>query len=72
MIQRPVLADLNGDGTTDVLVATADAYWGYTVHVRTGSSVFFRIAVGLLLMGVMLALLRNRFGPKPGKRSTDA
>lgn len=72
VVQRPILMDFNGDGTTDVLVATADAYWGYSVHVRTGSSIFFRIAVGLLLMGVMLALLRNRFGPKPGKRSTDA
>eukprot|EP00977_Amphora_coffeiformis_P013615 scaffold3608_cov183-Amphora_coffeaeformis.AAC.2 len=70
--QRPVLVDFNGDGTTDLIVTTGDAFWGYHVSVRTGSSVFFRIAVGLLLMGVMLALLRNRFGPKPGKRSTDA
>jgi hypothetical protein len=32
----------------------------------------FGILVGLLLMGTMLALLRNQFGPQPGKRSTDA
>ena len=69
--QRPVLVDFNGDGTSDLIVTTVDAFWGYHVSVRTGSSVFFRIAVGLLLMGVMLALIRNRFGPKPGKRSTD-
>ena len=72
VVQRPILMDFNGDGTTDILVPTADAFWGYQVTVRTGSSVFFRIVVGLLLMGVMLAILRNRFGPRPGKRSTDA
>jgi hypothetical protein len=71
-IGRPILADFNGDGTTDVMVMTADAVWGYHVSVRAGSSVFFRVAVGLLLMGMMLAVLRNRFGPYPGKRSTDA
>ena len=71
VVSRPVLVDFNGDGTTDVIVATADAFWGYQVHVATGSSVFFRIIVGLLLMGVMLAILRNKFGPRPGKRSTD-
>jgi hypothetical protein len=64
--------DFNGDGTTDILVITADAFWGYQIHVRTGSSIFFRIIVGLLMLGVMLAVLRNKFGPKPGQRSTDA
>jgi hypothetical protein len=71
-ISRPVLADVNGDGTTDILVMTTDAVWGYQVVVRTGAPVFLRIMTGLLLMGMMLALLRNRFGPHPGKRSTDA
>lgn len=69
--RRPRLVDLNGDGTTDLLVCTKDAIWGYHVVVRTGTSVPFRIIVGLLIMGLMLALLRNRFGPHPGKRSTD-
>jgi len=69
---RPLIADLNGDGTADVLVWTADAFWGYQVRVRTGGSLAFRTVVGLVLMGLMLALLRNRFGPQPGKRSTDA
>ena len=40
--------------------------------VRTGASIVFRIMTGLLLMAMMLAVLRNRFGPHPGKRSTDA
>jgi hypothetical protein len=70
-IRRPILVDFNGDGITDVLVQTKDAIWGFKIVVRTGSSVFLRILVGLLLMSLLLALLRNRFGPHPGKRSTD-
>jgi hypothetical protein len=42
------------------------------VVVWTRASIVFRIMTGLLLMGMMLAVLRNRFGPHPGKRSTDA
>jgi hypothetical protein len=70
-ITRPRLVDLNGDGTTDLLVCTQDAVWGYHVVVRTGTSIPFRMLAGLLFMGLMLAVLRNRFGPQPGKRSTD-
>jgi len=68
---RPRLVDFNGDGTTDVLVSTTDAIWGYQVSVHTGVAIFYRIVVGLLIMGLMLAVLRNKFGPHPGKRSTD-
>lgn len=71
-VERPLLMDINGDGTTDIVVGTADAWWAYPVHIRTGASAVTRIVAGLLLMGMMLALLRNRFGPQPGKRSTDA
>jgi hypothetical protein len=67
----PLVADFTGDGTSDIIITTADAIWGYQIHVGAGSSVF-GILVGLLLMGTMLALLRNQFGPQPGKRSTDA
>ena len=70
-IRRPILFDFDGDGTTDVLVQTREALWGYKIVVKTGSSVFLRILVGLLLMGLLLAMLRNRYGPYPGKRSTD-
>lgn len=75
-LRRPVLADVSGDGVTDVMVITADAIWGYQVLVRTGASIFFRILVGLLMMGILLALLRNRYGGTSVrdryKRSTDA
>ena len=72
---RPVLVDVSGDGTSDVLVATKDAVWGYVVVVQTGASVLFRILVGLLFLGIALALLRNRFSSQNGRtgdrRSTD-
>ena len=71
-IRRATFIDFDGDGTTDVIVQTNDAIWGYKIVVGTGSSVFLRILVGLLLMGLLLAMLRNRFGPTPGKRSTDS
>lgn len=74
-LRRPILGDVSGDGVTDVLVTTADAIWGYQIFIRTGASVFFRILVGLLLMGILLALLRNRYGGGSVrdryKRSTD-
>ena len=74
-LRRPILTDVSGDGVSDVLVTTADAIWGYQVIVRTGASIFFRIMVGLLLMGILLALLRNRYGGSSVrdryKRSTD-
>lgn len=71
VVQKPKLIDFNADGTTDVVIITADAIWGYRVSLRTGASVLFRIVVGLLMCGMMLAILRNRFGPSPGKRGTD-
>jgi len=74
-LRRPILKDVSGDGVSDVLVTTADGVWCYQVVVRTGASIFFRILVGLLLMGIMVALLRNRYGGSSVrdryKRSTD-
>lgn len=71
-IDRPIVADVSGDGTPDVIIRSADAIWGYHVVVQSGASTLFRILVGLLLMGIALALLRNKFGQKGDKRSTDA
>jgi len=73
-IGKPILADLSGDGTTDVVITSADAIWGYQVVVRTGGSIMLRIMVGLLMAFIGLAILRNRFGQRKGvdKRSTDS
>jgi len=71
-LDRPIVADVSGDGTPDVIIRSADAIWGYHVVVQSGASTLFRIIVGLLLMGIALALLRNKFGQKGDKRSTDA
>ena len=71
-LDRPIVADVSGDGTPDVIIHSADAIWGYHVVVQSGASTLFRIIVGLLLMGIALALLRNKFGQKGDKRSTDA
>ncbi|CAJ1906985.1 unnamed protein product [Cylindrotheca closterium] len=71
-IERPIIAEVSGDGTADVLVVSHDAIWGYQVSVYPGSKAFLRIMTGLLYMGLLLALLSNRFGEnKKDKRSTD-
>ena len=68
---RPQVVDINGDGTSELLEISNDAIWGYVVSVQTRASVSFQILVGLLLMGMMLAVLQNHFGQHPVRRSTD-
>jgi hypothetical protein len=71
----PLLADLSGDGTDDLLVASDDAIWGYRVVVETGRSGGFVIVVVTLLIGVALSALIHKSNIQPGqtpKRSTDA
>ena len=78
---RPMLVDVSGDGTDDVIVVTNDALWGYHVVVTHGgaSGSLLRILVGLLLVLMALALVRNRYNRDDNnnnnnddKRSTDA
>ncbi|KAL7552970.1 hypothetical protein ACHAWF_016207 [Thalassiosira exigua] len=71
----PILADLDGDGTDDLVVVSDDAVWGYRVVVETGRSGGFTIVVVTLLIGVALAALVHQVGRVPGqksRRSTDA
>ena len=70
-VSRPVFAEISGDGTTDIIVLSSDAIWGYQVAAEPGGPIVLRIFVGLLFMGIMLAFLRNRFGQRKDKRSTD-
>jgi hypothetical protein len=71
---QPLLVDLNGDGTDDVLVVSGDGLWGYRVVVETGRSGFFRIVVVTLLVAIAIAALVHKTGQEPGrhKRSMDA
>ncbi|KAL9184470.1 hypothetical protein ACHAXT_002556 [Thalassiosira profunda] len=72
---HPLLADLTGDGTDDLLVVSDDGIWGYRVVVETGRSGGFTIVVVTLLIGVALAALVHKTSHQPGqtpKRSTDA
>jgi len=74
VVSQPLLADLDGDGTDDLLVTSDDAVWGYRVVVVTGRSGGFTIVVVTLLIGVALAALVNRTSYQLGqtpKRSTD-
>lgn len=71
---QPLLVDLTGDGTDDMLVVSKDAIWGYRIVVETGRSGGFVIIVVTLLIGVGLAALMQKTNQRPGhpsKRSTD-
>jgi hypothetical protein len=70
-IHRPVLAHWSGEGSTGVIVFSQDAIWGFQIAVFPGSPVTLRILVGLLLMLLMLAAIRNRYS-RGHNRSTDA
>jgi hypothetical protein len=68
---KPILADVSGDGSTDVMVLTQDGIWGFQISIHPGSPVTLRVLVGLLLMALMLGVIKNRNG-RTDKRSTDA
>ena len=72
---QPLVADLNRDGTDDLLVVSSDALWGYLVVVETGRSGAFVIVVVTLLIRVAIAALVHKTIHQPGqtpRRSTDA
>lgn len=70
---QPLLVDMTGDGTDDLLVASSDAIWGYRVVVDTERSGGFVIMVVTLLVGVAIAALVNKSNHRQGqsRRSTD-
>ena len=71
---QPLLADMNGDGTDDLLVVSSDAIWGYTIIVETGRSGGFVIVVVTLLLAVAISALIHKSNHRQGKipaRSTD-
>eukprot|EP00957_Ditylum_brightwellii_P149759 11404908-Ditylum_brightwellii.AAC.1 len=72
-ISPPILTKLSSDGTTDVVIISADGMWGYKVTVHRQAGGFLRVVVGLIFAGIALAALYNRYSNPPGKdiRSTD-
>lgn len=68
---RPILAEVSGDGTTDLIVMSMDGIWGFQIQVQPGRPIVLRILVGMLLFSLMLAILRNRFGQRKDTRATD-
>lgn len=69
-IMQPLLTDLNGDGTDDLLVVSKDAIWGYYIVVETDRSGFYSIVVVTLVVGVALSALIHKTSHFP-RRSVD-
>ena len=70
---QPLLGDLNGDGTDDFYVVSADGIWGYRIVVDAKASGFFRIFVVILLTGIAIAALVHKTSQYSGRRrSMDA
>jgi len=67
---QPLLADLDGDGTDDLLVVSNEAIWGYKIVVETDRSGGFVIVVVTLVLGVAISALINKANTS-AKRSTD-
>ena len=56
VVGPPILADIDGDGTTDILVMTKDAIWGYSVKI-IGRSFLIRISIAILVIGFLVAII---------------
>jgi len=66
---QPLLADMNGDGTDDLLVVSKDAIWGYVVATDfRGRSGGFVLVVISLVIGVAISCLINKATGNNGKR----
>ncbi len=75
ILGRPILHDVNGDGTTDLIVTTVDGIWGYCVTISTETSKWLQLLNGILLLLITFAFLVAHFDNTDGKglqhRSTD-
>ncbi|KAL6048323.1 Integrin-alpha FG-GAP repeat-containing protein 2 [Balamuthia mandrillaris] len=58
-IAPPTIADFNNDGLNDIIIVTANAYYGYALEGTTGS-ILFPSLVGILLFIMLLLGLFSR------------
>lgn len=56
-VWKPILSDLNGDGTTDVLIVTTDGIWGYCIQITAIGSAFLWIMNAFLFLFLSIAFL---------------
>jgi hypothetical protein len=56
-VWKPILSDMNGDGTTDVLIVTTDGIWGYCVQITAIGSTFLWIMNAFLFLFLFIVFM---------------
>lgn len=59
-IARPAIGDFNNDGTNDIVVVSANAYYGYSLSTQTVSLFLPSLLFLLLLAIASLAIYQRR------------
>ena len=71
IVARPISIDFSGDGTSDIILVSTDAIWGYRITIKASNASSLRIMVGILLAVMAVSLLFNHFSEETDRRSTD-
>jgi len=69
-VGRPILSDMSGDGTTDILIMSAKNVRCYRVIVEQGGNIFITIMLIFLTVGIAVAIFYQIYYVKD-YRSTD-
>ena len=69
-VGRPILSDMNGDGTTDILVISAKSVQCYCVKIEQGRFILVNIMLFFLMIGIGVAAT-FQFYSENKCRSTD-
>ena len=71
IVDKPILADLNGDGTTDIIITTVDGIWGYCVSISSNGYAFLRIVNIFLVVFIVTSFFVGYMEHPSMRRSTD-